>query len=118
MHLKKLALKSSPLYCRVGWGYSDKVFVYFLFIQTTTFWIKYLSYSSYAHLCKHMYGGPLLSACFCSLNVVFIVKLNSNYVLNHNITVKADFKFQFYKSISKSISNLNHNINSKVKKLI
>ena len=27
-------------------------------------------------------------ACFCSLNTVFIVKLISNYVLNHNFTIK------------------------------
>ena len=34
-------------------------------------------------------------ACFCSLNIVFIVKLNSNSVLNHNFTIKIDVKFQF-----------------------
>ena len=80
--------------------------------------------------------------CFCGLNIVFIVKLHLNSVLIHNFTIKTDFKFRFYlqyqnqflistiKSVpnlkcisnsdlsSKSIRNLNHKINAKVKKLI
>ena len=35
-------------------------------------------------------------ACFCSLNTVFIVKVNSNSVLNHNFTIKTGFNFQSY----------------------
>ena len=35
-------------------------------------------------------------ACFGSLNTVFIVKLNSNSVLDHNFTIKTGFNFQFY----------------------
>ena len=50
----------------------------------------------------------------CSLNIVFIVKLNSNPVLNHNFTIKNDLKFRFYSqyqnqfliSIIKSIPKL------------
>ena len=49
-------------------------------------------------------------ACFCSLNTVFIVKLNSSSVLDHNFTIKTSFNFQFY-SQNKSQSQ----INSKVK---
>ena len=46
-------------------------------------------------------------ACFCSLNTVFIVKLNSNSVLDHNFTILT------FNSMVKI--NLNHKINSKVK---
>ena len=35
-------------------------------------------------------------ACFCSLNTVFIVKLNSNSILNHDFTIKTGFNFQLY----------------------
>ena len=35
-------------------------------------------------------------ARFCSLNIVFIVKLNSDSVLDHNFTIKTDLKFRFY----------------------
>ena len=35
-------------------------------------------------------------ACLCSLNTVFIVKLNSSPVLDHNFTIKTGFNFQFY----------------------
>ena len=68
-------------------------------------------------------------ASFCSLNTVFIVKLNSISFLNHNFTIKTSFNFQFYRVkinlnhkiklkcisnphlSSKSIPNLNHKIN-------
>ena len=35
-------------------------------------------------------------ACFCSLNLIFVAKLNSNSVLNHNFTIETNFKFRFY----------------------
>ena len=73
---------------------------------------------------------------FCNLNTIFILKLDSNSVLNNNFTfklvlifnseVKINFNFNYkinskVKCISnpdlnsKSIPNLNHKINSKVK---
>ena len=51
-------------------------------------------------------------ACFCSLNTIFILKLNSNSVLNHNFTFKLVLIFN---SVVKFNFNFNHKINSKVK---
>ena len=58
--------------------------------------------------------GHYCQAYFCRLNIVFIVKFNSNSVLSHNFTIKTDFKFRFYSqyqnqfliSIIKSIPKL------------
>ena len=51
-------------------------------------------------------------ARFCNLNTIFILKLNSNSVLNHNFTFKLVLIFNSEVKIN---FNFNHKINSKVK---
>ena len=51
-------------------------------------------------------------ARFCNLNTIFILKLNSNSVLNNNFTFKLVLIFNSEVKIN---FNFNHKINSKVK---
>ena len=59
-----------------------------------------------------LYGGPVLSGTFCNLNTIFILKLNSNSVLNNNFTFKLVLIFNSEVKIN---FNFNYKINSKVK---